>query len=220
MAVVVSPLVGVTVLRAGWPVYEALLAKANDGSASRLAYDGALLEIMSSSAKHEIYNRLLEAFVREIGRAWKIDVLACGSMTLRTEPRGAEADSSFYIGAHAARMRELENSGRQAEEPPEIVVKIDISRERINKMALYAGLRVAELWRYDGRRLRAYDLNEQTYPELEQSARLGGIRLTELDRFLELRATVSHSVLLDEWQNSLGESSRSVVLREPSAPRR
>jgi hypothetical protein len=35
-----------------------------------------------------------------------------------------------------------------------------------------------------------------------------------------LRATVSHSVLLDEWQNSLDESSRSVVLREPSAPRR
>jgi Uma2 family endonuclease len=206
MAIVISPRVGVTVLRAGWPVYEALLAESADGSASRFAYDGALLEIMSPSAKHEIYNRLLEAFIREIGREWKIDVLACGSMTVRTEPRGAEADSSFYIGDHAARMREIDNRGCQAEAPPDIVVEIDISRERIDKMTLYAGLDVAELWRYDGRRLRAYDLSDDTHPELERSARLGGVALAGLDRFLELRATMSHSVLLDQWRKWLQDN--------------
>jgi Uma2 family endonuclease len=158
VAIVISPPTEVAILNVGWPVYEALLQDTREGASSRLAYDGEILEIMAPTPKHEVYNRLLELLVRETAREWKIDLVGFGSTTFRAKPRGAEPDSSFYIGDRAALMRNRDTVDLEQDAAPDIVVEIDISRRRIEKTGLYAAFGVREFWRYDGERLRAFDL--------------------------------------------------------------
>jgi Uma2 family endonuclease len=203
MAIVISPAAEVTILNVGWPVYEAFVQEAGDHGHSRMAYNGELLEIMSPSRKHEIYARLLDILIFEVGRAWSIKILATGSVTLKAKPHGAEADSSFYVGDHAASMRSDDELDLSRDPAPDIVVEVDISRERIDKTALYSALGVSELWRYDGRRLRAYDLRTATSPEVHFSSMLAGLPLAELDRFLELRRDHDGAALAKMWHDWL-----------------
>lgn len=191
-------------LSVGWSVYEAIVEDAREGDHSRVAYDGDVLEITAPTPKHEVYNRLLELLVREAAREWKIDLVGFGSTTFRAKPRGAEPDSSFYVADRAATMRNRDSINLAEDPPPDIVVEIDISRKRIEKSAIYAAFGVPEFWRYDGERLRAFDLRVG-HPEIVNSIRLPGLAIGEFDRFLEMRAKVSHSLLPDLWQNWLRE---------------
>jgi len=206
MAIVISPAAEVTLLDVGWSVYEALLADECDHYPSRLAFTGDILEIVSPSKKHETYNRLLEAFVREIGRIWHLEILATGSVTLRAKPVGAEADSSFYVGERAALMRRRETIDLPRDPAPDIAVEIDISRERVDKTRVYALLGVGEFWRYDGRALRAYDLRHGAAVEIDTSIALGGVSIAQIDRFLELRDELDHSELIERWSTWLREN--------------
>jgi Uma2 family endonuclease len=203
VAIVISPQTEVAVLNVGWPVYEALLEDTRESASSRMAYDGEVLELIAPTPRHEVYNRLIELLVREAAREWKIDLVGFGSTTFRAKPRGAEPDSSFYVGQRAELMRNRDavEPGRDA--APDLVVEIDISRRRIEKKAIYAAFGVPEFWRYDGGRLRAFDLASAGFPEIANSIGIPGLPIAELDRFLEMRTEVSHSVLPDLWQQWL-----------------
>jgi Uma2 family endonuclease len=203
VAIVISPQTEFAVLSVGWPVYEALLQDTRESANSRMAYDGDLLEIMAPTPKHEIYNRLVELLVREAAREWKIDLVGFGSTTFRAKPRGAEPDSSFYTGDRARLMRNRDTVELGQDPAPDIVVEIDISRSRIEKTTIYAAFGVPEFWRYDGERLRAFDLSSADFPEIANSIGIPGLPIAELDRFLEMRTEVSHSVLPDLWQQWL-----------------
>jgi Uma2 family endonuclease len=200
VAIVISPPTEVAVLNVGWPVYEALLQDTREGANSRMAYDGDVLEIMAPTPKQEVYNRLLELLVRETACEWKIDLVGFGSTTFRVQPRGAEPDSSFYVGDRAALMRNRDTVDLGRDPAPDIVVEIDISRRRIEKTTIYSAFGVREFWRYDGEKLRAFDLANAGHPEITNSIGIAGLPIHELDRFLEMRTQVSHSVLPDLWQ--------------------
>jgi Uma2 family endonuclease len=206
MAIVISPHAEVTLLQVGWPVYEALLAEHADSSSPRMTYDGNILEIVSPSQPHEIYVRLLDRLVFDVGRIWDIDIVGTGSTTLKMRPRGAELDASFHVGERAARARREAPEDRDVLVPPDIAVEVDIMRERVDKKALLTALGVAEFWRYDGTRLRAFDLRREGGPEIDRSAHLRGLPIAQLDRFLERRRDVSHALLQDEWQQWLRDN--------------
>jgi Uma2 family endonuclease len=205
MAIVISAATDVTVLAVGWSVYEAMLDESGDDRHSRLAYTGELLEIMSPSGKHEFYSRLLDTLIREVSLEWEFELASFGSVTLKAKPRGAEADSTLYVGARAALMRQREDVELPQDPPPDIVLEVDISRERIDKQALYAALGVPEFWRYDGQRLRGYDLRDPTRPEISESIALAGLPLSELDRLLEMRRDTDHNTLVHRWRKWLRE---------------
>jgi Uma2 family endonuclease len=146
---------------------------------------------------------------------WQIDIESTGSVTLKREPFGAEPDSSFYVrnAAGVVGKKELDLA---ADPPPDIAVEIDISRERIDKKAIYADFNVPEFWRYDGRQLRAFALRGGTYVEIAVSEELAGLPIAELARFLELRGTTGQSEIARLWQAWLREHG----LREPSVDMR
>ena len=49
------------------------------------------------------------------------------------------------------------------------MIEVDISRESTSKLAIYAGMGVPELWRYDGERFYIYQLLDQRYVEVAVS---------------------------------------------------
>jgi Uma2 family endonuclease len=117
-------------------------------------------------------------------------------MTLEAKPRGAEADSSSYVGENAARMRTDDDIDLGRDPAPELVVEIDLSRQRIDKKTLYVTLGLAEFWRYDGRELRAYHLRVDGFPDIARSARLANVPIAEFGRFLALRNDMDRAALI------------------------
>jgi Uma2 family endonuclease len=193
-------------LRMRFAAYEALLKELGDNAGARMAYNGEALELMSPSADHERYNRLLEGMMQLLSLEWQIDIESTGSVTLKREPLGAEPDSSFYV-RNAAKIVGKKQLDLAADPPPDIAVEIDISRERIDKKAIYAAFEVPEFWRYDGRQLRAYALRGEAYREIFMSEQLRGLPIAELDRFLELR-DVGRSEITRLWQAWLRDHRR------------
>jgi Uma2 family endonuclease len=191
-------------LRMRFAAYEALLAELGDDAGARLTFDGKALELMSPSADHENYNRLLEGLMCLLAIEWAIDIESRGSVTLIREPFGAEPDSCFYV-RHAAEVVGKDKLDLAIDPPPDIALEIDISRERINKMAIYADFQVPEFWRYDGRQLRAYALRNGAYAEIAVSEQLAGLPIAELARFLDLRKSTGQSEIARLWQAWLQE---------------
>jgi Uma2 family endonuclease len=89
-----------------WETYERLLDDHLDSSAPRFTYDHGVLEIMSPSAEHEWYNRLISDLVKLLARELRIDVLDLGSTTFKLflAKQGFEPDSCFYV-THVREVR-------------------------------------------------------------------------------------------------------------------
>lgn len=69
--------------------------------------------------------------------------------------------------------------------PPDVVVEIDVSNESLSKFPIYAALGVTEIWLYNGRQARFYQLAEGSYREVSCSLAFPALTadtLTELPR--------------------------------------
>ena len=92
-----------------------------------------------------------------------------GSTTLNREDLdwGAEPDNSYYIQNQPLVAGRNVNLDRDP--PPDLVVEIDITHTDIDKNRLYAAMGVPELWRYNGRDWRIYQLLEGVYIECDNA---------------------------------------------------
>ena len=72
------------------------------------------------------------------------------STTFRREDEaaGKEADTSFYL-AHEQEIRDKDEIDLTIDPPPDLAIEVDDSSSSRNKLAIYAALRVPEVWRYD-----------------------------------------------------------------------
>jgi len=146
----------IVIRRVGSDVYQCLSAAIGDGQHVRLAYDGKDLELMTTGHLHEWYKELLGQFVTVVTLALGIDREKTGETTWDTEDakRGLQADLSYYFDVEklrAARDAFARKSKNPADYPsPDLAIEIDLSAPEIDRQAIYAALRVVEVWRFDG----------------------------------------------------------------------
>ena len=180
-----------------WQTYERLLEEQQENAAARLNYDRGVLEIMILLLRHERIKHLLATLVELIAAQRGLDVEGVGSTTFRREDlaRGFEPDAAFYL-RHAARMRGREQVNLPSDPAPELVIEIDISHGSLDKLPVYAGLGVVEMWRYDGQRLRIYRLEDGRPGEVPASELLGGIDDEALNELITAGQTLSRGVWL------------------------
>ena len=205
MATVSTSLDQTVVLRdVNWKTYEKLLADLADSSAPRLTYDRGTLEIMSPTAEHERFNRLLASFVEEASIALGIDVESLGSTTFKREDleRGFEPDSCFYIG-HSNHVLGVRTIDLANDPPPDLVVEIDITRTSVRKFPLYAQVGVKEVWRYDGETLFMSKLSGDSYIDIEESTSLPGLTVRDLTEFLDRSRTTRRRELIQNFRTWL-----------------
>ena len=127
-----------------WEQYEALLALfGDDPPGIRMAYLEGALEIMSPSRKHEtiktVVGRLIEFYALERG----ISLTGLGSTTFRhaAKEQGIEPDECYCVG--------------EDKEFPDIAFEVVLtSGGGVNRLAIYAGLGVAEVVALARRNLR------------------------------------------------------------------
>ncbi len=159
-----------------WWTYVALRDALEDHAGLKLTYLEGTLELMSPSMLHEdakkIIARLLEAWATE--RC--VDLRGFGSTTFRREARqrGLEPDECYKLG-------KLEEDA-----VPDIAIEVVVSSGLVDKMAVYGGLGVSEvwIWRPSAAAIVVNRLIDGAYQPGERSEVLPALDLAELARFV------------------------------------
>ena len=152
-----------------WADYEILLAIRGERSVPRYTYLRGTLEIMSPSIDHERVKtnlaRMLEtwAFLREI------DLTGVGSWTLRSalKERGLEPDECYFIG-------------RLPKARPDFAIEVVFTSGGLDKLEVYEGLGVPEVWIWESGTIQVWELQEHGYQRRDGSALLPTLDLPRL----------------------------------------
>lgn len=155
-----------------WSIY-VMLRDSIDSSGVRMTFLEGTLEIMSPSKTHEVSKkqiaRLLELFCLERD----IPLFGYGSTTFRKEERqrGLEPDECYSRGGD--------------KEVPDIAIEVVVTRGTIDKLDVYRGLGVREVWVFEDGTFRLFALRGDRYEPLEASEVLPEPNLVELARFAQ-----------------------------------
>jgi Uma2 family endonuclease len=185
-----------------WDGYEAII-EALDGQHVRTAYDRGSLEFMSPQPIHEIYKTLLDRFFFVIGFEADVPMKAFGSTTFRrrARQRGLEPDLCYYL-ASIGRIRDWRMVGREGP-VPDLAIEIDNTHASLDRLSIYAGLGVPEVWRFDGETLESHQLRRGRYRRVPRSAALPFVPLEDVPALLHQgRDTQNDRALLQlysEW---------------------
>lgn len=159
-----------------WQQYEALVNLFIDQfPALRMTYLEGMLELMTTSSEHErlkkVIARLIEAFAEEAD----IDLNGYGSTTFKKEAaaRGLEPDECYTFG--------------NLDEVPDIAIEIVKTSGGIDKLAVYQGLKIQEVWFWENQKFSLYSLidSETGYEAIESSRLLPTLDLVLLTQFID-----------------------------------
>jgi len=184
-----------------WETYEQLLEIFAERSTPRMTYYQGTLELMVFLPEHERYSwtlgRLIVALSEEIG----IEIIGLKSSTWRSEPKkaGNEADECFYI-QNEALMRGKLTIDLKNDPPPDLAVEIDLTSSSINKMAVYAELKVPEVWIWKKGKLIINILNDTGYVESETSLAFASFPVKELAQFMNLDSEKGENARIREFR--------------------
>jgi len=169
---------GATLLipQSSWEDYDRLLEDLVARPGVRVTYDRGRLEIMSPSPEHEEYKEFILRVAHVASDELGLLLETRGSVTWRRQSvqQGTEPDTCFYI-ANAPRIIGKRHIDLESDPAPDIAVEIDLTSESLSKFPIYAALGVREIWRYDGRTARFYELADRRYREIHESRFLPGL---------------------------------------------
>ena len=157
-----------------WSQYETILAIRGDRAGVRITYLDGELELMSPSIDHESIKktlaRLLEAYAEERG----LSLNGYGSWTVRHAPRarGVEPDECYVLGTHRPTS-------------PDLALEVIWTAGGIDKLEVYRGLGVGEVWIWRDGRITVHVLSGDRYEPSEGSRLLPELDLERLASFAQ-----------------------------------
>jgi Uma2 family endonuclease len=154
-----------------WKTYTRLLRLFAERPGIRLTYDDGELEIMSPTLEHDDEGSLLGDFVFMLTLELGLPLKRGGSVTMRQKKKqkGIESDECFWI-TNAHRMAAKKRLDLRSDPPPDLAIEIDVTSSSLDRMAIYAALKVPELWRLEGNVLTFHVLQpDGTYQSVERS---------------------------------------------------
>jgi Uma2 family endonuclease len=130
-----------------WEGYEKLVDDLDDCRV-HLTYDDGFLEIEVPSKRHEELSKLAGGLVHELLDAATLRYQPLGATTWKRKAllKGIEADECYYIQSVAS-IAGKEEIDLGVDPPPDLAIEVEVSNSAIDKLAVYAALRVPEIWR-------------------------------------------------------------------------
>lgn len=155
-----------------WKDY-VVLREVLDTPGLRMTYCQGALELMSPSRIHELRKKSIARLVELYAILRRLPLVGYGSTTFRNEAkeRGAEPDECYRVGS-------LMKDG----ELPDIALEVIHTNPLLDKLHVYQGLAVPELWLYKDGAFELYHLTDAGYERVERST-----FLPELDFLLIAR---------------------------------
>ncbi|AFZ48879.1 Uma2 family endonuclease [Dactylococcopsis salina] len=186
-----------------WQTYQLLALDLAETSNQHLTYDRGILEIMTPLPEHERNKRLLGRIVETTTEILGLEVYSLGSTTWSRKDlqRGIEPDECYYITEEAT-VRGKVNFDLTVDPPPDLAIEIDITSSSLDRLSIYAALGIREVWRFNGKELYIYVLENGSYQDCEQSQVLSVLNKNEIIKILNQRDTMGENALLKqlrEW---------------------
>lgn len=172
-----------------WEHYVAL----NDASGKlpRMAYLDGVLEVMTTSTRHELVKKLLARLVEAFAEETGLPLTGSGHATQRDKAAAAavEPDETYNLG--------------KAEAPSDLALEVVITSGGIRKLEIYRRLGAREVWFWINGRIWVYVLVDGRYEERETSVVLPGIQLRELERIIAGTSEEDQTAAVREYRRVL-----------------
>ncbi|MGG6295449.1 Uma2 family endonuclease [Leptolyngbya sp. AN02str] len=174
----------VTLNNISWESYEKILEALGEGRSARLVYYKGVLEIMTPLEAHDNPSGLIGQFIEILTEELDFTLKTMESTTLNRPDlaTGAEPDKGYYIQNEPLVRGKIVDLAINP--PPDLVLEVDITNTDLNKNKIYAALGVPELWRFNGRVLKIYQLQAEEYQEVETSPTFPNVPKERLYQFL------------------------------------
>jgi Uma2 family endonuclease len=185
-----------------WKSYERMLRAFSNRPGVRLTYDRGSLEIMTLSHEHETTGSLLGRFVVVLTEELGLPIHCGGSTTFRRRKRqrGLEPDDCYWIASELL-VRGKDRINLRTDPPPDLALEIDVTHSSLNRMAIYAALRVPEVWRLENQRVICYLLGtDGRYSASTSSRAFPGLDPAELSPFLAMRRQMDDNAVVRQFR--------------------
>lgn len=176
----------------------------------RLTYDCGDLELMSPLLRHEQYSAFLGRFVEAATEVLRRPRHSGGATTFTNVAKqcGLEPDRCYWI-QHEKCMRGRKDFDPEADPPPDLAVEVEIATSALNRMSIYAKLKISEVWRFANNTLIMHVLQpDATYAIVDRSRALPLLSPTELMRFLRQSDEQDETSLILEFRAWLRKQLR------------
>jgi Uma2 family endonuclease len=163
----------ITLYGVTWEQYDTLVSMFMDKFPGlRMTYLEGTLEIMGTSSEHERLKKIIARLLEMYAVEKRITLNGYGNTTFRKEAkqRGLEPDECYCLGE----LREV----------PDIAIEIAITSGGIDKLSVYQGLGVTEVWFWQNDRFILYRLQEKVYKQITRSEFLPDLDLVLLSQFV------------------------------------
>ena len=157
-----------------WDRYEALLAFiGEDFPGLHVTYLEGTLELLTTSRFHEAIKKMLARLVEAYALETRLYLNGYGQTTFRkrAKRRGAEPDECYSLG----RLRKV----------PDIALEVIWTSGGLDKLDVYAGLEVPEVWLWQEGALTIHALGARGYRTVKRSRFLPGLDPAELCRYAQ-----------------------------------
>ena len=184
-----------------WECYEMLLKEVEDQHL-HINYDNGELEFMPPLPIHESWKKVIGSLVEAMASELEIPLRMLGSTTFRREAlaKGLEPDECYYV-QNEPLLRGRVDLDLSVDPPPDLAIEIDITRSSIDRQAIYASLKVPEVWRFNAKRLEFLWLEGDAYVPHEHSRAFPFLPWADLERFLMDWGTVDDTTFVRRFRD-------------------
>jgi Uma2 family endonuclease len=171
-----------------WKQYEQLSDMFVDEFPRMTYLEGTLEIIVTTSPEHERLKKIIARLIETYAVERLINLNGYGSATFRREAvrRGAEPDECYCLGVLA--------------EVPDIVIEIALTSGGVNKLEVYRGLQVPEVWFWANSQFSLYHLREEGYELISRSEFLPELDLSVLSQYVgytnQTEAVIAYKTVL------------------------
>jgi len=188
----------------GWKAFERILDDIGE-THHRVTYQDGNLEFMTISFEQEHFGEWIGTLILFVAIEMHMPLCRGGSTTLKLalERVGLEPDRCYWI-KHEKQMRENKEWNALKDPPPDLAVEIDISTSWLDRLDIYAKLKVPEVWRFDGDKLKVLILGANgKYKERAKSLAFPGLEMDGFIRFVKRLGSAEEVSLLQEFTDWL-----------------
>ncbi|MDB4928851.1 MAG: hypothetical protein JWM10_1335 [Myxococcaceae bacterium] len=156
-----------------WAQLVAFLEMRGESSGVRITYLEGELELMSPSWNHEGIKKCLARLFEAWADAHDLALNGFGSWTLkkRARARAVEPDECYSLGPRKA--------------VPDVAIEVTWTHGSVDKLEVYRGLRVPEIWMWEEGRVDVYALRKKGYERIARSELVPALDLAELASFID-----------------------------------
>ena len=178
----------ISLYEVSWEQYEMMLHIRGDRPSPRLSYCQGHLELMTTSSEHETNKKLIARLLELYALEKNLDLYSCGSVTLRSvfQGKGLEPDESYCLGSR--------------KDVPDLAIEVIITSGGIDKLAIYQGLGVSEVWFWQEKIFTVYHLRTDHYELITTSELLPNLDLNLLATFV---TPASEPLALKEFRRAI-----------------